>query len=278
MIGTGGGGGGGGGAGGSGQASSGEGASATDEGSNEEDSSDSNTDEEEGHFLDVTVQDRGGFPISGVGYQIESPDGQTERGQLFGNVRRTGVQTGNHRVTLSTITSAVWSPVKARNGETVKMTAETSGVEDGIELTFRIYKRDANRADLLSHELTHVVQQGKAEPEWAYTDTEEEDDNVDSQSDEAEEFSAPSFYYTVSGEGLFARSGLLDYKDYVEIELLDEDGSPMKDEPYIIRFSNGEVREGNLDANGQAKEENAPAASHRITFPNHPDVTLAESE
>jgi len=274
LIGMGGGGGGGGGMGGSGNAASESGAQEGNEGSVEEESSESDTDTEEDHFLDVSVLDRGGFPIANVGYQIESPDGQEEQGRLFGNVTRTGVAAGNHRVTLRAITSAVWSAARARNGETVKMQAETAGVEDGTELTFRIFKRDANRADLLAHELTHVVQQGKAEPEWSYEHTEE----ANSQSDTTPGFSSPSFYFTVSGDELYARSSLLDYRDFVEIELLDDEGNPMKDEPYIVSFSNGEVREGTLDSNGRAREENAPAATHRVSFPNHPEITRAEAE
>ena len=65
-----------------------------------------------------------------------------------------------------------------------------------------------------------------------------------------------------------ARSGMIEFKDYVEIELKDEDGRPIANEAYILYLANGEVREGTLDANGYKKEENVPPCEWDVSFPN----------
>jgi hypothetical protein len=61
---------------------------------------------------------------------------------------------------------------------------------------------------------------------------------------------------------------MLKYKDYVEIELRDEEGSPIPNEKYIMYLSNGEVRKGKLDDRGQAKVEEVPPKAASVRFPS----------
>ena len=81
-------------------------------------------------------------------------------------------------------------------------------------------------------------------------------------------YSTPQYYFEILVGRCKARSGLLDYKDWIEIELKDEEDNPIADEEYILYLSNGEVRKGKLDGNGYKKEEKIPPGDCNVKFPN----------
>lgn len=54
----------------------------------------------------------------------------------------------------------------------------------------------------------------------------------------------------------------------IEIELKDEEGSPVADEKYQIVHSGKVTHEGNLDSNGYAKVESVHGSGYKVKFPN----------
>lgn len=222
----------------------------------------------EGHYLDVKVVDKGGKPIVGGRHTIKGPDGFETSGPLAGHIRKMGVADGSHKISLAAITRCAWSEKAARDGDKVKMQVEAAGIDDGAKATFQVWQRDINRAD---REITRIgdikLSGGKAEAEWAYEYP--EDDTAESR---GRGYSYPKFYFTVQLGDMNSRSGILDYKDWIELELLDENANPLADEEYEVRFSTGEVRRGRLDSNGRARLEGIPTASHRVYFPASGEV------
>jgi len=229
---------------------------------------------QEMHTLDVKVVDKGGKPITGIGYSVKTPDNKKFEGVLTGEVKKTMEQEGDCEIKLKAITKAKWSKDKARDGETVKMQAETAGIDDGAKASFEVWLKDSNRADKQVFSKEGIALSGdKVECDWTYEYPDDDDMTV---KDLKDRFSTPFFYFTVKIDGLTSRSPVLDFKDYIDIELKDENGDPIPDEKYIIRFSNGEIRENKLDDKGINREENVPAVSHRIEFPNRPDLVIGE--
>lgn len=220
--------------------------------------------EAEKHFLDVTFTDKGGFPITGAYCAIKDPDGNVSTGALTGKIRRDDVSPGSHEIRVMAVTKAAWSVKEAREGETVKMQVETVGVEDGEEATFTVWKKDLNQPDRKVGEVAAVkVQGGKVEAEWAYHyDAEQEEDQA-----KRARYSAPKFYFIVSFGQMTSRSAILDYKDWLEIRLHDEEDQPVKNVDYKVFLANGEVRTGKLDGDGYAKIEKVPPGRTRVTFP-----------
>ncbi len=269
LIGTGGGGGGGGGggagsSGGTGQ--SGTQSGGTGGGEDEED------DEEEGHYLDVKFTDQGGNPLSGQRYTHTDPDGNSATGVLSGQIRNTGVSSGNHEIALHSIVSAKWSTTNAQAGDTIKMQVETAGFDDGTVVEIEIMKRDFNRADSVVETKRGLELSGnKIEEEWVYENPETE--RVATETQQRNRYSSPVYYFVAKIDGYTARSGILKYKDWIEIELLDNAGSPVADVEYEVHFSNGEVRRGSVDSNGKAREERIPTATHEIRFPDNPEAS-----
>lgn len=272
LIGSGGGGGGGmAGAGGK-QVAGKEGAAA---GKSKEIADGSGTDDDaetENHYLDVKFKDKGGKPITGVAYKIKDPGDQTDKGHLYGKVKKTGVEPGDHDIELKGIIKAEWSKKEARDGETVKMLVETAGIEDGSKATFVVFERDTNKPDERIATVKGVAVSGnKVEAEWKYVYV--DDDEVESEGPGQStrvQFYSPSFYFTLSVAGCQARSSILEYKDFVELDLKDTDDQPLGKARYRVFLSSGEVREGQLDSNGYKKIENVPPGKWGVEFQDYP--------
>jgi len=226
------------------------------------------TDEGEDHYLDVKFVDKAGLPVKGVAYRIKDPDGNTSEGGLTGQIKKTGVKPGNYAIELKAIEVAKWSKDQAREGEKVKLLVEATGVDPKAEAVIIIWKKDANRADRAVKTMPGLKLQGnKIATDWTYEYIVDEEHERT-----ADQYSSPQYYFSVGVDGLQARSGLLTYQDWLEIELVDDEGNPIADEEYILKLSNGEIRKGTLDSKGWAREDNVPPVGHSISYPNLGEV------
>ncbi len=78
--------------------------------------------------------------------------------------------------------------------------------------------------------------------------------------------------------------GLLTQKTWIEVELLDMDGNPMRGEPYWVKLPDGTVREGSLDEHGRAYFGELDPGSAEIHWPNRdgdatePSMPLGQRE
>jgi len=263
MIGPGGGGGGGGGAG-----STGAGSATTSAKQALTDNVESETKEE--HWIEFEFVDKAGKLISGLPYKLKDPDSKESKSMLksHGKILRDAVSKGKGEVQLFHLSNAKWSKQKADVGEKVKLSAETEGFEDGTPATIEIYKRDLNGPDVVIVTVESKVKSNKVKAEWEYDYPE---DVEEISGEESNAYSAPQFYFKVIVDQIKTVSDILEIIDYVEIILHDNDGNPVKNEEYILTFSNGEIRRGKLDASGYKKEERITSAHWSVVFPNLTD-------
>ena len=245
-----GGGGGGGAAGGGGKAAAGQAAAAK---------------PKEKHFLDVKFVDKGGKPIYGVEYSIKGPNGRVEKGTLTGRIYQGGVEQGNYEITLKAIINAKWSTTSAEVGDKIKLTADTSNIDNGEKGTFEIFIKDTNFADRSLATLESKVDNDKIEATWVF-EVDKSYLEVCDDKTKQKKYSSPSFYFMVKAGNLMARSNLLKLKDFLEIKLQDKDGKPIGNVGYRVHLPNGEIRKGKLDANGYAKEKNIPPGRPKVAF------------
>ena len=221
------------------------------------------------HWIDIQFVDSAGNPVTQVPYEFTGVEGQKERGRLTGDaaIRRGGLpDAGDYSVKLFSVFNAQWSKESARVGDVVKLSAETEGYEDGTPARFQIYERDIEGPDKAVVTIKTQVQTDKVEAEWKYQYIEDPEDYPREGSFES--YSFPEYYFEVIVGDQKARSGLLEYKDYIEIELKDENGNPIANEEYVLYLNNGEVRRGKVDSNGYKKEENVPPGEWDIAFSN----------
>lgn len=223
------------------------------------------THEAEGHFLKIKFVDKGGKPITGVGFTLTSPDNETTGGVLGGKLDQTVPAEGNYEIALKAITKAGWSESQARVGDKVKLQVEAVGIESGTDAQLEIFIRDVNFPDTPFKMIESKIEGGKIEEEW---EMEIDEDLLKDQDSRAEKggFSAPSFLFKVSVDGLTQKSSLLSYKDYIELKLKDEAGEQIKNVKYLVRLPSGGLKDGYLDGDGYAKVDGLPPGKVEVGF------------
>lgn len=226
------------------------------------------------HWIEYQFVDSAGNPVTGVSYEFTGVDDHKEKGKLTkdGVVKRGGLpKSGNCNVKLFSVSNTRWSKNEARVGDVVKLSADVEGYEDGTKGVFEIWERDMDGADDFIAKIETTVQGNKVEVEWKYEYTEDTDEVTEE--DQKKGYSSPEYYFIAKIKEDKARSDLLGFQDWLEIELKDEKGNPIANEDYIFYLSNGEIRKGKLDSKGKKREEKVPPVSHRVGFPNQPNVT-----
>ncbi len=176
------------------------------------------------------------------------------------------------------VTNLAWSAAEARSGETVTLTADIAGVRSGTEVTLTIYEHDQDSAHDKIVEMPAAVTDERIELDWEY-EYHEDSDEIPTQSEMEQfggQYNPPEYFFTIKlGDTEFGReqeSGLLTFKDWIEVVLANEDGSPCADSDYKITLADGSEREGTLDADGRARIEDVPPGQFSVFFPE-----LAES-
>jgi len=266
LIGEGGGGGGGAGA-GSGQKGSGNAGATSGSGVGGAAGTGGSTGQGESHYLNVKFVDKGGYPITDIGYNVKKSGADVADGVLVGDVKMSGIDPGTYDIELKAIKLAKWSTNKATVGDKLKLTAEVFGIQAGADAVFRIFQVGSQKGDRLLEAIQNVkVSDDKAEAQWTFNYSDE--DRPELGHEGSKEYAYPRFYFVVSIEGITARSDVLSLSDELHITLKDDKGSPIPDESYTVYFLNGEVRQGKLDANGTAIERNIPPAKSRVVFAN----------
>ena len=237
------------------------------------DNNESTTKEE--HWVEIQFVDKAGNLVSGVPYKFTDTENKVSEGvlRLDGKIRRDGIKEGQCKVQLFSVSNAKWSKDKAEVGEKVKMTADVEGFEDGTKATFEVYKRDLKGADMVIETIESEVKGEKVEDEWEYVYPEEEDNETEIK--EIRGYSSPEYYFFINVNGKIARSGILDYKDTIEIGFVDEEGNAIPNVDYILTSPNGTVKKGKFNGAGKLKVENIKPGNYRIQYPEY-EITDTE--
>ncbi len=175
-----------------------------------------------------------------------------------------------------------WSAKEARRGDLLTLSANVENVRDYTEVKLIIYEFDRDSAHDRITELPAVVKSGKIDVKWEY---EYHEDTDEIPTDEelkkyGKSYNPPEYFFTVKiGEeeyGEEQESGLLQFKDWIEIELVDEEGNPVTNEDYVLHLPDGKERRGKLNGSGYAEEKDIPPGKVDIEFPNLKDFDYSE--
>jgi hypothetical protein len=221
--------------------------------------------EEEDHFLHVKFVDSAGQPLSGPHYSVHGPQDMNMGGTLSSEIKRTGVPEGEYEIAIRAITAAYWSVREAREDTPVEMLVEAVGFDDGTPVTIQVWERSINAPDRVIQTIGGLaLENGRLRHRWKPPFGQEEDEQ-----EPPKGFRAPSYFFSVGLEGFNERSGVLVYRDWVEIELLDENGKPMADEAFKAVLANGTIVIGQLNISGKARIENILPGRVEISFPRY---------
>ena len=176
------------------------------------------------------------------------------------------------------VSNMQWSAQEARRGDTLTMSADVRGIRDNTEVRLVIYEYDERTANDRIAEIPAIVTNGHVEAEWEY---EYHDDTDDIPSQEELEryggrYSPPEYFFVLKyGDREFGserESGLLEFKDFIEIELRDRAGLPKKGEKYVVTLADGTEKKGKLDGRGKARIDDVPPGPYRVRFPDSEGV------
>ncbi len=159
-----------------------------------------------------------------------------------------------------------WNKKEAHRGDVLKLTADVTNVYDGAEAEIQIWEHDADEAHDLITKFPAVIKNKKIEADWEY-EYHEDTDDIPTKEESEKGYNPPEYFFRVNIAGISADSGLLQFKDWVEIYLCNENEMPMKDEEYIIYLPDGTEKKGKLDDKGCAKVENIPPGKITVGFP-----------
>ncbi|MBD3401916.1 hypothetical protein GF420_03395 [candidate division GN15 bacterium] len=172
-----------------------------------------------------------------------------------------------------TVSDMKWSAAEARRGDILTLSARVRGLDDGAEVTVVIYEYDADGVHDRIAELPATISGGKVEIDWEYEYHEDTDEIPTEEELEryGSSYNPPEYFFTIrAGSAELGReqeSGLLTFKDFVDIELMDADGNPVADAEYKLLLPDGSEKTGNLDSDGKARVEDVPPGRYRVTFP-----------
>jgi hypothetical protein len=173
------------------------------------------------------------------------------------------------------ITNAKWSEKEARRGDVLKLTADVDGAPDGTEALIEIYEHDADDAHDFITKFPTLVNNKKIESEWEF-EYHEDTDDIPTAEETEKGYNPPEYFFRVKIGGVSADSELLEFKDWIEIEVVDESGSPVGEKDYVLHLPDGETREGKLDPNGYAREEDIPPGKVTVEVADVGTLELVE--
>ena len=182
------------------------------------------------------------------------------------------------------VTNMKWGQKEARREDVVKLSADIEGVPDETEVIIHIYEHDQDGAHDFITKFPCCVKNKKIDAEWEYEYHEDTDEiPTDEEMKKYGKSYNPSEYFwvvDVYGKrfGEKQESGLLEFKDWVSIELKDEQRNVIGNVDYVLHLPDGSEKRGTLDDDGIAKEEDIPPGKIIIEFVNSDEEYYISSE
>ena len=133
-------------------------------------------------------------------------------------------------------------------------------------------QRDLTGGDREIAALDASVRGGRIETQWEYKCPEDPEDGKGPPAG----YSRPEYFFRVAIDGVEACSGLLFFRDWIEVRLEDARKRPLAGEEYRATLPSGETRTGKLDRDGHARLEGIPPGKVRVEIPRFPQAELAE--
>ncbi len=165
------------------------------------------------------------------------------------------------------ITNARWDRQEATRGEIVKLLADSAGFEDGSDAKLSIYEHDADGSHDFVTGFHAEIQGSKIEADWAFLYVDETKE-IPTHQESPKGYRNPQYFFRVRAGGIETESGLIVFKDWIKVRLLDADGKPMPNEAYVITLADGSEIRGQLDAHGAARVEQRVPGPYRVEFPD----------
>jgi len=161
------------------------------------------------------------------------------------------------------VRGAQWSRDTVGRGETVTLTAEARGAEDGRRADLRVFEYDPSGAHLPVTRMRTRVDRERVEATWRF----EYPGDVTAIVPEAEApagYVPPEYLFRVNVGGVTAASGRLAFRDAVTLRRPGD--APGPDGRYEARLADGTIRTGRTDTDGTAVLDDVPPGPVDVTW------------
>lgn len=158
------------------------------------------------------------------------------------------------------ISNMQWGASEAGRGDVLTLSADVKNVRSETDVLITIYEHDRDGAHDKITDLPGFVRSSRIEVEWEYEYFEDVDE-VPTEKELQEygrSYNPPEYFFTIKVNdieyGREQESGLLVFKDWIEIRVLNYTGN----ESYILHLADGSERKGTFGEDGTAREEDVP--------------------
>ncbi len=149
----------------------------------------------------------------------------------------------------------------ARTGRTLKMLVDVEGFRFTKKASFEIFEYDVDSEDDPVATVEGKVENGQAWADWDYVYTDDEDEEGTDN-----KYTKPEYYFLCKVVKEECKSELLNFEDFVEIEVKSSKGRPVQNIDFCLIQPDGEERWGVVDEKGYAKVEEVPPGQYKIHF------------
>ncbi|MDH4275905.1 MAG: hypothetical protein OEW08_12790, partial [Gammaproteobacteria bacterium] len=211
------------------------------------------------HWVEYKFVDTNNLPLVGVKYRFKDTAGVEKKSALTldGRIYKGGLsEEGKTEAELYGIVNPRWSTDAAKADEKLEMNTDTFGIPDGTAARIDVWVTDISGPDFIIDSIEETVKSKKITATWKFPHL--------SGADLIPNAIAPDFYFTVSVGADKVRSGPVRIRDWIDIELKNDEGKAIANASYVLTTPAGDVRQGKTDANGEAKEDDLPPTKFKI--------------
>ncbi len=171
------------------------------------------------------------------------------------------------------VTSIKWDRKEVKREDIVTMTCQfQSGVEDGDEATVIIYEHNPNSCDFKVVSIPTTIKSNKIEMQWEF-DYQDPTDQIPTDGEMKpyqKNYANPQFFFMVLVDGIRIgerrESGLMKFKDWVEVALKDEEGNACPKAQGSFTLPDGAKKDFTLDEKGTIRLDDVAPGEIAVVF------------
>ncbi len=156
-----------------------------------------------------------------------------------------------------------WDKKEAPRGDVLKITADVLNVYEGTEAEIQIWEHDADGAHDLITKFPATVKNKKIEAEWEYEYYEDTDD-IPTEEEAERGYNPPEYFIRIIIAGVAEDSELLEFKDWIDIEWIEDYEKPAKNKNFKLITADGNERSGSFNDDGNIRFEDVPPGPFKI--------------
>lgn len=175
------------------------------------------------------------------------------------------------------ITNLKWDKNEAKRGDILKLTADVKGMYDGAEAKIEIYEHDDDGAHDPVVSFPVSVKNQKIETQWEFQYVDDTDD-IPTHEEAENGYNNPEYFFRVNIGGVSKDSGLLRFKDWIEIEWTYGGGYPASNKNFKLVSADGNETNGTFDELGKFRIENVSPGPFNIVLEEESDDNSGSTE